>query len=137
MTCTMFTTKEHNVADYKVQFVHPDAPTKTQKLEVDTPVEADGPESGINNRTSILAEADMLVNGDRNIDYGDPIDDFRRTADMWSAYLNVPLKPHDVAVLMTMLKLSRIKWSPNKRDHWADAGGYIACGFDCTLREGS
>ena len=95
----------------------------------------------INNRASILQEAEILVNGDRNVDYGDPIDDFRRTADFWSTYLSglvgqpLFLKPHDVAVMMSLLKISRITWSPNKRDHWADLAGYAACGFDCSVRE--
>lgn len=88
-----------------------------------------------NNRASILSEAERLVNGDRNIDYGDPIDDFRRTGKMWSAYLGVDVEPHDVAALMGMLKLSRIRWSPEKRDHWADLAGYAACGYDCSVRE--
>lgn len=90
----------------------------------------------INNRTAILREAERLVNGDRNVDYGDPIEDFRRTADMWGAYLGIYLEPHDVAALMSMLKLSRIRWSPEKRDHWADLAGYAACGYDCSVREG-
>jgi hypothetical protein len=96
-----------------------------------------------NNRTDILAEAESLVNGDRNDSYGDPIDDFATTAEMWSTYLrrvvdkreSTQLKPHDVAVMMTLLKISRISWSPEKRDHWADSAGYIACGWDCVVRE--
>jgi len=93
-------------------------------------------EQGPSNRSSVLHEADALVNGERNIDYGDPIADFRRTADLWSAYLGgVKLQPHDVAAMMSMLKLSRIRWSPEKRDHWVDLAGYAACGYDCSVRE--
>lgn len=95
------------------------------------------------NRRSVLLEAADLVDGDRNAQYGDPIGDFRCTADMWAAYLrrkaNVPadfaLAPHDVAAMMSLLKISRIGWSPNKRDHWADLAGYAACGYDCSVRE--
>lgn len=96
-----------------------------------------------NNRTSILHEADALVNGDRNDSYGDPIDDFATTADFWTTYLRriverretFQLQPHDVAVMMNLLKLSRISWSPDKRDHWVDGAGYLACGWDCVVRE--
>lgn len=96
-----------------------------------------------NNRTSVLHEADSLVNGDRNDSYGDPIDDFATTADFWTTYLrrvvdrreSSQLQPHDVAVMMTLLKLSRISWSPDKRDHWVDGAGYLACGWDCVVRE--
>lgn len=95
-------------------------------------------EDGRNNRSDILQEAERLVNGDRNNQYGDPIQDFQRTADMWSAYLGVApgtLQPHDVAAMIAMVKLSRIAWSPEKRDHWADLAGYAACGYDCSVRE--
>jgi hypothetical protein len=37
--------------------------------------------------------------------------------------------------MMTMLKLSRISWSPEKRDHWVDGIGYLSCGWDCVVRE--
>jgi Domain of unknown function (DUF6378) len=92
-------------------------------------------------RAGVLFEAEHLVNGDRNNQYGDPIEDFQRTADFWSTYISslagvdVYLKPHDVAVMMSLLKISRITWSPTKRDHWVDLSGYAACGYDCAERE--
>lgn len=93
------------------------------------------------NRTHVLSEADRLVNGDRNVDYGDPISDFRTTAEMWSAYLRrrlevpVDLQPHDVAAMMMCLKISRISWVHEKEDNWVDLAGYAACGWDCVLEE--
>ncbi len=45
------------------------------------------------------------------------------------------LDPHDVAVMMTQLKMSRLAWSPQKQDSYVDAAGYMACGWDCALRE--
>jgi hypothetical protein len=97
----------------------------------------------VNNRTDVLTEADSLVNGDRNDTYGDPIDDFATTAEMWTTYIrrifdrrqNYELKPHDVAAMMMLLKVSRLTWSPEKRDHWVDAIGYGACGWDCVERQ--
>lgn len=85
-------------------------------------------------RSQMLAEAASLVDGDRNADYGDPLQDFRRTAAMWSAYAGIPFQPHDVAAMMALLKLSRIRWSPEKRDSWVDLAGYAACGADCIQR---
>ena len=93
-------------------------------------------------RQQMLAEAADLVDGDRNIQYGDPIGDFRATAVMWNAYLDrvtasgrTQLVPHDVAAMMALLKVSRIGWSSEKADHWVDLAGYAACGLDCVERE--
>lgn len=86
-------------------------------------------------RRDLLDEAADLVDGDRNNQYGDPRQDFQRTAAMWAAYLGVPIEPHDVAAMMSLLKLSRIHWSPGKRDSWVDLAGYAACGWDCAREE--
>lgn len=82
-------------------------------------------------RRELLDEAANLVDGDRNAQYGDPRQDFQRTAAMWSAYLGATVEPHDVAAMMALLKCSRIRWSPDKRDSWVDLAGYAACGWDC------
>lgn len=82
-------------------------------------------------RRRLLDEAATIVDGDRNAQYGDPRQDFARTATMWGAYLGVDVAPHDVAALMACLKVSRIRWSPDKRDSWLDLAGYAACGWDC------
>jgi len=109
-------------------------------------------------RSYVLDTAKELVNGERNTTYGDPIDDFRRTAAYWSIHIKAVLQrkllslgmemsetmeavfdnlldPHDVAIMMMQLKHSRLGWSPYKEDHWVDAAGYAACGYDCTIRE--
>lgn len=83
----------------------------------------------LNDRSAVLLGADAIVNGDRNIQYGEPTADFRRTAGMWSHYLDFIIEPHDVAALMALLKLSRIRWSPDKFDSWQDLAGYAACGY--------
>lgn len=83
-----------------------------------------------NARADLLAEAERLVNGDRNSQYDEPSADFARTAGMWSAYLGVPIAMHDVAAMMVLLKVARIRHAPDKRDSWVDAAGYSACGWD-------
>lgn len=90
-----------------------------------------GPTPPLNHRASLLFEAEALVNGDRNAQYGDPRQDFVRTATMWGAYLGIEIQAHDVAALMVLLKASRIRWSPTKRDSWVDLAGYAACGWHC------
>lgn len=85
----------------------------------------------MNERARMLQEAESLVNGDRNVQYGDPKADFKRTAEMWSAFLGTKIEPWQVASMMCLLKLSRISWSPQKMDSWVDLAGYAACGWDC------
>lgn len=104
----------------------------------------------MNKRSELLSMAEGLVNGDRNRQYGDPRSDFLRTATLWEAYLNgaherhlqeeytdgeIIVEPHDVAVLMLLLKISRLAWSPEKEDTWADIAGYAACGWDCVAED--
>ena len=84
----------------------------------------------VNTRAKVLRTAEKYVNGDRNAQYGEPWQDFSRSAAMISAYLGYPIAPHEVAVIMCLLKLSRIKWSPEKDDSWIDLAGYAACGYD-------
>ncbi len=96
-----------------------------------------------NFRSAILREAIVLINGDRNNDYGDPVDDFSTTAELWETYLSrtieargsLDLKAHDVAVMMMLLKIARISWTPTKMDHWVDIAGYDGCGWDCVQRQ--
>jgi len=78
---------------------------------------------------TILEEAQRLVYGDRQASYGHPIDDFRRTAAMWTGMLSDrltgPLGPEDVALMMILVKVSRECHKP-KRDNVTDIAGYAA-----------
>lgn len=74
--------------------------------------------------TTILAEADALVNTDRQGDYGSPEENFRDIADLWSIYTGHGITPEEVAVMMVLLKLARSK-NKYTRDNFVDAAGYI------------
>lgn len=78
---------------------------------------------------TILEEAQRLVYGDRQASYGHPIDDFKRTAAMWTGMLGDrltgPLGPEDVALMMILVKVSRECHKP-KRDNVTDIAGYAA-----------
>jgi hypothetical protein len=82
---------------------------------------------------SILTEAQGLVHGDRNVSYGAPVDDFTRTAGMWTSlfakYLKIGAKflQQDVAKAMICVKLSRTM-AGSKRDSWTDIAGYAETG---------
>jgi hypothetical protein len=74
---------------------------------------------------TILQEAQRLVHGDRQRDYGHPIDDFTRTARLWSAILDVAVTAEQVGLCMMAVKISRQCNQP-KRDNMTDAAGYAA-----------
>src|SRR6266705_7182672 len=73
---------------------------------------------------SITEEATRLVTGMRRKDYGHPIEDFSRTAKIWSAILGIDVTPNQVALCMVGVKISRQVNTP-KRDNLVDAVGYI------------
>lgn len=72
---------------------------------------------------SVLLEAEGLVHGDRNADYGHPLDDFSRTAAIWTAILGHPVSPEQVGLCMCAVKISRQCNRP-KRDNLVDLAGY-------------
>jgi Domain of unknown function (DUF6378) len=73
---------------------------------------------------SPLDVAKKLVHGPRQGSYGHPFDDFSRTASMWAGYLGVNIKPEDVALMMIMVKISRLHNSPDHKDSLDDIAGY-------------
>jgi len=78
------------------------------------------------NRKDILETAELIVNGARQDDYGSAADSFASIAASWTWWLQHPVTAHDVAQMMTLLKLSRCKTSPEKADSYIDACGYQA-----------
>lgn len=79
-------------------------------------------------RANLLADATKVVTVDRNVQYGAPEDTFGVIADLWSTYLSLELLPQDVANLMMLLKIARLRGNPVHRDSWVDIAGYAACG---------
>lgn len=80
-------------------------------------------------RADILATASEYVSIDRAATHGDAENNFRRIADLWNAYLGVnTISAVDVAVMLALLKVARIKSNPTHADNWIDIAGYAACG---------
>lgn len=113
------------------------------QLPLEDPIPVD-PKGIIRPKEQLLQEAIHIVCNDRNASYGDPNQDFKRTAELWTTYLRGILErisvsgstegfkfeAHDVAIMIALLKISRLCWSPGKRDNWLDLAGYSACGWD-------
>jgi hypothetical protein len=79
-------------------------------------------------RGNLLDVAKTYITKDRQADHGDAEDNFSRIAQYWSVHLGTPVKAHDVAVMMALLKVARIKQNPHHIDNWVDGAGYFACG---------
>ena len=88
-------------------------------------------------RSAILAAATDCVCRDRNSTYGEPENGFALIAAYWSAHLDHPVSAADVAVMMALLKLARIKANPAHADSWIDGAGYLACGGELATEDAS
>ena len=85
-------------------------------------------------RADILDTAKEYVTKDRAAQHGDMEDNFTRIAEYWSVHLDTPVYPDDVAVMMTLLKVARIKSNHEHPDNWVDGAGYMACGGELTAK---
>ena len=81
-----------------------------------------------NVRSRILQQAEICICGEREQDYGSPETNFAIIAEMWSAYTGTKITPLDVAMMMCLLKIARIKNGGGSRDSFVDLCGYGACG---------
>lgn len=94
------------------------------------------------NRSEILDKAKECVCGQREQDYGSPEDNFSTIAELWNIYLdNYCLKPSyaitpkDVAMMMALLKIARIKNGGGTGDSFVDLAGYAACGGEIAAKD--
>lgn len=82
-----------------------------------------------------LAEANEIIYGERQDQYGNPEDSFGLIADLWSVYLSHKLSGNltrrDAALMMVLFKLARERHQ-HKRDNLVDAAGYIGIAADRT-----
>ena len=74
----------------------------------------------------ILSEATRLVGTDRQKDYGDKVENHNNIAKLWSAYLDTKVEPHDVAIMMALLKMARTKLGAVSKDTYIDMAAYGA-----------
>jgi len=77
-------------------------------------------------RSKILDEADGLINGDRQAEYGPPSENFKCIADIWNAGEDLGIEPWQAALKMGELKLARLKGPKPSWDSFRDGIGYLA-----------
>ena len=85
-------------------------------------------------REEILEQAKICVCGHRQSDYGTPEDNFNRIGKLWSAYMDINFTAKDVAIMMALLKVARIK-AGNSIDSAIDLAGYAACAGEIYTKE--
>lgn len=92
------------------------------------------PQEDVTKRETILRTANRLIHGDREQDYGKPIDSFTRLAAAFNIVLegagHDPIDPVTAAKLMVALKFARLAGGDNKDDTWVDLAGYSALGAE-------
>ena len=81
----------------------------------------------------ILKEAEKLIGGDRNTDYGDRLPTHQNIAKLWSVFLGHEISAHDVAICMVLVKISRII-NRHKKDSYIDMAAYAAIAADIEER---
>lgn len=92
----------------------------------DTPTAPDTPTDTPTTRAAILDAAKKIVTGDREKQYGKPEDNFAVIARFWTTYTGHPISSEDVAVMMALLKIARIRSGNYKADSFVDGVGYLS-----------
>ncbi len=82
---------------------------------------------------SLLIRADSLINGQRQQDYGDKLENFAQIAMGFQMVLarklayRQEITPEDVALCMMQVKIARLTKSPEHKDSILDVAGYAGC----------
>ena len=90
---------------------------------------------------NLLTTAIKLVAEDREEDYGNKIENHTNIATLWNGYLDdkidmtKPITPHDVAIMMCLLKIARTKLGKVSADTYIDASAYMAIAGECKSHE--
>jgi len=97
------------------------------------------PDASVPVRAQVLRDAEALIVGDRETEYGDPYDNLLRIANYWNNYLYDAvgatdlLGPRDVALMMVLMKVAR-EAAGHKRDSVVDMAGYAALAGEVASR---
>jgi hypothetical protein len=82
------------------------------------------------NREEILQTARQYVTKDRAATHGDAEDNFENIAELWSWWMHgrsrCVFNGLDVAMMMVLFKIARIKANPDHVDSYVDGAGYLA-----------
>jgi hypothetical protein len=83
-------------------------------------------------KTLILEDALETVAA-REFTHGECVENNKNIADLWSAYLGLPITADEVAIMMLLLKVGRTKSRKAVKDHFVDMAGYAAIAGEIVL----
>lgn len=117
---------DHSVDTNKKVEDHSADDGKKYGTPTDTPTDSDTPTDTPTTRAEILDAAKKIVTGDREKQYGKPEDNFAVIAEFWTTYTGHPISSEDVAIMMALLKIARIRSGNYKADSFVDGVGYLS-----------
>lgn len=79
-------------------------------------------------REEIIKTVSDCILKDRQNTHGNPENNFQTIADFWNIYTGCNFTAKDVSIMMILLKIARMKSSPNYLDNYVDAAGYAVIG---------
>lgn len=82
---------------------------------------------------TLLDQAKDVITGERQDSYGAPEDSFTLIAQLWGGYLGRVLTAREVADMMVLFKVARLKGQKPTRDTYLDIAGYAAIAADRLL----
>jgi len=87
-------------------------------------------------RTLLITKASKVINHDRPKTHGDAREVHARIAALWSTYLDCPIDPADVAMMMVLFKVARVANTPKTphEDNYVDIIGYAALGGELAIQ---
>jgi len=97
-------------------------------LEVPIPLKykTDYEITSMNTEKTVLQEANDVIYGDRQADYGSATENFTNIAKGWEIILKTKVTPEQVGLCMIWLKMAR-EMNVSKRDNIVDIAGYAGC----------
>ena len=103
------------------------------KKKTGTPKEVFEREQKLATRIELLTEAASLTSGDRQKDYGNPIDNMYHIAQIFNSITGHNIKTSEVPMFHIATKLARMQTSPTKRDHYIDVMAYAGIAYECEV----
>lgn len=90
-------------------------------------------------RSDLLAQAQQTVDGDRDREFGDPLENMKCAAQLIGGYLGArrgdSIEAADVPILMALFKIARLAGKRGSTDSWLDLAGYAAVGYEVQQRD--